>query len=328
MQTLIISLCVAGLLLPLDAEPSLSQPTGPDGGKPVACQADGSFPRTAQPGECYVQVRRPAKFRTETERILVKEKSIRYEVVPAVFKTVEKKVMIRPASKRYEVEPAKFEKKTVDITVLPEHKRLSTSAAEFKPSKERVMIQPETATWKKGAGLADSLTGIVSEVWCLVRKSAEYQEYTRQNIAKRARLNSHDVDAKMEHVPTMVMVKPASVKEIVEPAEYKTIKVQELVTAATSKEIVEAAEYKMVERQVLVHDEQVVWQRVLCDTNLTPDVIKRIQKALKEKHHDGGKVNGKLNAQTLEAIRKYQENFKLSTGGITYEFLAHLKIEL
>lgn len=328
MQTLITALCFAGLLLPADASPAANQPVTSDDGKAAACPTDGSFPRTAQPGECYVQVRRPAKFRTETERVLIKEKSLRYEVVPAVFKTVEKKVLVRPEAKRYEIEEAKFEKKTVDVIVQPEHKQLSASAAEFKPSKEQVLIQPETATWKKGTGLADGVTGIVSEVWCLVRTSAEYKEYTRQNIAKRARLNSHDVDAQLEHVPTMVMVKPASVKEIVEPAEYKTIKVRELVTAATSKEIVEPAEYKMVERQVLVQDEQVVWQRVLCDTNLTPDVIKRIQKALKEKHHDGGKVNGKLTAQTLEAIRKYQKTFRLSTGGITYEFLEHLKIEL
>lgn len=328
MQTFITTLIVAGMVLPVDASNNALSNSGPDHGNDVACQTDSSFPTTAKPGECYVQVRRPATYRTETERYLVKEKSIRYEIVPAVFKTVEKKVMVRPETKRFEVIPAKFEKKTVDVTMQPEYKRLSATAAEFKPSKERVVVQAESATWKKGSGVSDAVAGVVSEVWCLVRTAAEYKDYTRQNIAKRARLNSHDVDARMEHIPTQVMVKPASVKEIVEPAEYKTVKVRELVTAATSKEIVEPAEFKTVERQVLVEGEKTVWQRVLCDTNLTPDVIKRIQKALKHKHHDGGKANGKLTSQTLQAIKKYQQNFKLSTGGITYEFLEHLKIEL
>lgn len=328
MRILIASALLIGFMIPASADNSAKK-NGKNHKRAAEASADdGSFPATAKAGECYVQVRRPAKYKTETERVLVKEKSVRYEIKPAVFKDVEKKILVRPESKRYEVTPAKFEKKTVDVVKKPDFKRFSAAEAVFKPSKEKILTKAATAVWKKGDGTPNGVSNMISEVWCLVREAAEYHEYTRQNVATAARLNTHDVDAEMDHIPTMVMVRPARVKEIVEPAEYKTIVVRELVTAAITKEIVVPAEYKMVKREVLVQQEQVVWERVLCDTNLTPDVIRKIQAALKAKKYDCGKVKGKLTPETQKAISKYQQDYKLSKGAITYEFLEHLKIEL
>lgn len=330
MRITLATLLLCSLLIPVSADNTRKRKDQHHNQKQGAesKQPDGSFPTTAKAGECYVQVRRPAKYRTQTERVLVKEKSVRYQITPAVFKDVEKKILVRPESKRYEVIPAKFEKKTVDVVKTPDFKRLSFAEAVFKPSKEKIQTKAATAVWKKGDGTPNGVSNMISQVWCLVREAAEYHEYTRQNVATRAKLSTHDVDAEMDHIPTMVMVRPAKVKEIVEPAEYKTVKVRELVTPAVSKEIAIPAEYKMVKRQVLVQQEQVVWERVLCDTNLTPEVIRKIQTALKAKKYDCGKVKGKLTSETKNAISKYQQDHKLSKGAITYEFLDHLKIEL
>lgn len=330
MRITIASMLLFGLMIPVTADKTPKRTDKHRNQKHLAeaAERDASFPATARAGECYVQVRRPAKYRTDTERVLIKEKSVCYEIKPAVFKDVEKKILVRPESIRYEVIPAKFEKKTVDIVKVPEFKKLSVAEAVFKRSKEKILTKAATAVWKKGEGTPDGVTNMISQVWCLVREAAEYHEYTRQNVATRAKLKTHDVDAEMDHIPTLVMVRPAKVKEIVEPAQYKTVVVRELVTPAISKEVFVPAEYKTVKREVLVQQEQVVWKRVLCDTNLTPDVIHRIQSALKAKKYDCGKVKGKLTAETRQAIAKYQQDYKLAKGAITYEFLEHLKIEL
>lgn len=314
-----------------------------DSPKPKKCPADGKaakvspsvpllhheaeFPADARAGECYVRVRRPARYRTEDVKVLLKEGSIQHELVPAVFKDVEKKILVKPESKRYEVIPAKFEEKMTEVVKIPEHKTLSSTAARFSDVKERVETRPERVLWKQGEDPLADVKGIVGKVWCLVRDEATFEEYTWQKLSSKAIVREHIVKSETQYVPTMVLVKPAQVKEIVEPAEYKTVKVRELVTPATVRENAVPAEYKTIQKQVLVQEEEVVWQRVLCDTNLTHDVIKKIQSRLNEKKYDCGRANGKLTDQTLNAVKKYQRDHKLGVGGLTYEFLEHLKVQ-
>jgi hypothetical protein len=55
----------------------------------------GDLPPNARPGQCFAKVIRPATFRTETVRKLVKEASERIETVPAVYETVKEKVLVK-----------------------------------------------------------------------------------------------------------------------------------------------------------------------------------------------------------------------------------------
>ncbi len=289
-------------------------------------QRETEFPADAKAGECYVRVRRPAEYRLEEVKVVTKDASIRHEIVPAVFKDVDKKILVKPESKRYEVIPAKFEQKMTEVVKLPEHKTLSAAAAEFSAAKKRVETRPERVLWKQGTDPLAEIKEIVGKVWCLVRDDATFEDYTWQKLTGKASVKEDVVKSQIQQVPTMVLAKPAEVKEIVEQAEYKTVRVRELVTAATMKEIAVPAEYKTIKKQVLVHAEEVVWQRVWCDTNLTQDVIKKIQSKLHDKKYDCGRANGKLTKQTLDAVKKYQQDHQLAVGGLTYEFLEHLKV--
>jgi len=56
-----------------------------------------------------------------------------------------------------------------------------------------------------------------------------------------------------------------------------------LVQPSKVKEIKVPAEYMEVERQVLLVQERMVWQRVLCDTNVTKAVVADVQSRLKKK---------------------------------------------
>lgn len=290
-------------------------------------QREAEFPADAKAGECYVRVRRPAEYRSEDVKVVLKEASVRYEVVPAVFKDVDKKVLVRPEVKRFEVVPAKFEKKVTKVVKVPEHKTLTAVAADFSAVKERVETRPCRILWKQGDDPLADVKGVVGKVWCLIRDDATFSEYTRQNLTRKARVKEHVVKSEMQEVSTMQLVTPALVKEIVEKAEYKTVRVREMVSPAITKKIVIPAQHKTIRKQVLVRAEEVVWQRVLCDTNLTQDLIRKIQSKLHAKKYDCGRSKGKLTKQTLDAVKKYQKDHKLGVGGLTYEFLEHLKVE-
>jgi peptidoglycan hydrolase-like protein with peptidoglycan-binding domain len=61
---------------------------------------------------------------------------------------------------------------------------------------------------------------------------------------------------------------------------------------------------------------------------MNKDVILKIQNALKDKEYNPGKVDGVLGRGTRVALDKYQKDNSLATGGITYETLKALNVEL
>jgi len=118
------------------------------------------------------------------------------------------------------------------------------------------------------------------------------------------------------------------VTEEVIPAIFEVIQVQKLVSEAKEERAPIEAEYKMVDKRKKLADTHVGWERILCQTNMTKDVIAKIQSALNEKGYSVGKADGLLGRGTRRAIEKFQKDSNLSTGGITYETLGALNIEL
>ncbi|TWU02238.1 hypothetical protein [Stieleria varia] len=289
------------------------------------------LPPNPKAGECYIRVRQAAKYKTVEQKVLVKAASVRYEITPAKFKDVEKKVLVRPETVRYQVVPAKYETKKVTVVLSPEHEELIAVETKFENKKSKIETKPERVEWKRGSGLIskEDLTHDgqpTTDILCLVREPAEFHEYTEQVIAEKAKVERKEINAQEQVVETTVLVSPAQVKEIKEPAEYKTIKVRELVSSASEKRVDVPAEYETVKRQVLLHPETLVWQRVLCNTNITPEILKRIQKALKDKGFDPKTDKATWNRPMQHAVERYQHKHKLATGGLTYEFLEHIGV--
>jgi peptidoglycan hydrolase-like protein with peptidoglycan-binding domain len=61
---------------------------------------------------------------------------------------------------------------------------------------------------------------------------------------------------------------------------------------------------------------------------MNKQVILKIQEALQAKAYNPGKVDGVLGRDTRVALDKYQRDNSLATGGITYETLNSLGVEL
>jgi len=239
-------------------------------------------PLTAKIGECYASVYVPPKFRTVTEKVLVKQASERIETIPAKYEVVEQKVLVKEASVRYEEVPA-----------------------EYGWVEEKVLVEPAHTVWKKGRGLIEKVDTITGEILCLVEVPARYETVRKQ-----------------------VVVKPATIRRVEIPAEYETIKVTKMVSPPQEKRIPIPAEYGTVTRTEKVSDGYMACKPVLCETNISPKIVIRIQEALSKAGFSPGPVDGVLGEQTRAAIVSYQKAKGLAQGDLTYETLESLGVKI
>jgi len=286
------------------------------------------LPPNAKPGECYARVYVPPTYRIREEQMLKKQASERVEVVPAQYEWVEERVLVKEASQRMEVIPATYGWKEETVLVKAESSRLETVPAEYKTTTEEVLDSPAQTVWKKGRGPMERLDNATGEIMCLVEIPAKYRTVTKTVMVKPPATVEVKIPAEYKTVRRQVMVTPPTTKTVEIPAEYSTVKVRKLATPPSEKRIPIAAEYQTVSKVEKATDGRMEWRQILCETNLTGSTIKDIQHALKRAGFDPGNTDGVFGRHTMRAVREYQQQKGLATGGITYETLQSLVVKL
>ncbi|RTZ97441.1 MAG: hypothetical protein DSY90_07445 [Deltaproteobacteria bacterium] len=284
------------------------------------------FPPNAEPGKCYAKVLVPASFKTVSEEIVKREAAEKIETVPAEFEWVEKKVLVKEATEKIEVIPAVYETVEEKIEIVPASFKLETTKPVYETVDVKVIDKPARTAWKKGSGLLDKIDHATGDIMCLVNIPATYKTIKKQVLKTPATVKKVEVPAQYKTYKRQVVKKPAEVKKVTIPAEYKTIKVKKLVTPAKEVRIPIPEERQVVKKRIKESDEKMSWQPVLCETNMTPDVIKKIQAALADKGFEPGPVDGALGSGTLKALKEFQQKNGLATGGLTYESLKALAV--
>jgi len=140
---------------------------------------------------------------------------------------------------------------------------------------------------------------------CLVDRPAKFAEYTRKVVKTAGRFERKRI-----------------------PAKTREVEVEALVSQAKSVEFKENAVVKQVDRRVMVSDARIEWQPVLCEVNMSKDIIVSLQKALSKRGYQPGPVDGVMGRGTMGAIRKFQKDNKMANGGLTIEMLDKLGIKL
>ena len=135
------------------------------------------------------------------------------------------------------------------------------------------------------------------------------------------------IPAKTKVVAKQVLDTAASVEEISTDAKYKTVKVEKLSTAAEVVRSKTVAVTKTVKKRKKTVNERLEWRQVLCKTNMTTDMNKRIQSALKEAGFYNGPIDGSIGRGTLSSVNKYQIEKGLPRGGLTIKVLESLGLQ-
>ncbi len=286
------------------------------------------LPPNAQPGECYSRVLVPAVYENSTEQVLKSAASERVEIIPAQYEYVEETVLVQEESTRLEVIPATYKTVTEEIMVEPEKKVLREVPAQYGTETEQILVKPAYTTWKKGRGPIEKVDASTGEIMCLVEVPAEYRTVTKRVVTQSAATVEEIIPAVYKTVTRTVLDTPAATREVVIPAKYDTIKVRKLVSPASEQRIPIPEEYTTVSKRKLITDSYLEWRPILCETNTTPGLISRLQRALNEAGYNAGAVDGVLGAGTMRAVNKYQLDNGLASGQLTIATLEKLGVDL
>jgi regulator of extracellular matrix RemA (YlzA/DUF370 family) len=293
----------------------------------LAAAGEADLPPKAKPGECYARVLVAAEYKTVSKRVLKQEASEKIEIVPAKYETSEEKILIKEASEKIEVVDAEYEWKEEWVLVKEASEELSADSAVYKTVQEQVMIKPAYTVWKKGNGPIERVDNTTGEIMCLVEVPAEYMTLEKQVIERPAGVNKKMIPAEYKTIKKQVMVKPPSIQRIDIPAEYETILIQRVVEPAKEVRVEVPAVYESVTENIKITDSRMLWRPILCETNVTTDVIQSLQRALQKAGFDPGTADGKVGEQTRQALNAYQKARGLAQGQLTIETLKELEIQ-
>jgi hypothetical protein len=293
-----------------------------------ASAGEGLFPPNAKAGECWARVFVQPSYKTVTERVLKHGASERLEVIPAKYEWVEESVMVKAASERMEIIPAEYGWAEEQVLVKQASKKLVEIPASYEMREEKVLVKEAHTVWKKGRGPIEKLDNTTGEIMCLVEIPAVYKTVSKRVMVSPPTTKEIPIPAEYKTVKKRVMVKPPTERRIAIPAEYKTVKVRKMVSPAREVRTPISAEYQTVSRTEKVSDGHMAWRRVLCETNVTREVIREVQRNLSSSGYDPGPIDGEIGWRTGNALKSYQRANDLGVGGLTYETLKHMEIDL
>lgn len=236
---------------------------------PAGAIAGDSVPSNAQAGQCFAKVAKPATFRSDSVRKMVKEASERIETIPAVYETVKERVLVKESSERIEIVPPVY--KAVKVRVQSEEiqevvpavyetvkervltkeagTRLEEVPAVYEEVEEKVLIKPASKT----AIDVPAVYETVSEKKLVREAYTTWKPGTQTNLQKIDEKTGQvmclvEVPAEYQTITRQVVKSPATVRYEDVPAEYKTVKKQVLKSPATTRSVAIPAEY--AEREV------------------------------------------------------------------------------
>jgi hypothetical protein len=199
--------------------------------------------------------------------------------------------------------------------------------AKYEWVEEKVLVKPAHTVWKKGRGPIERIDHATGEIMCLVEVPATYKTVKKKVMSNPPGTREVKVPAEYQTVKRKALVKPATTRKIEIPAEYKTVKVRKLVSPPQERRIAIPAEYQTLTKTEQNTDGRMEWRRILCETNVTPQIVSNIQTALLKAGHNPGPVDGILGPQTNAAVAAYQKEKGLATGGLTYRTMESLGIK-
>jgi len=225
--------------------------------------------------------------------------------IPAKYKTIRKKVVKTPATTKIVDVPAVSKTIKVKKLVSEAKSKTITIPAVKRTITKKVLDSKSQFSWIKVGDSVDRGWSYTGHRVCLLETPAQFKKITKT-----------------------VLETPASTRELAIEPTFKTMKVKKLVQEAQEVKTPIEAVYKMLAKKEKVSDAYQSWERILCQTNMNKSVILKIQQALKAKEYNPGKIDGVLGRDTRVALDKYQRDNSLATGGITYETLNSLNVEL
>ena len=288
----------------------------------------------------------PAKYRTVSKKIMIDNTSVKLLPSIATYKKVKDKIEIEPARREW--------KKTTchdrgcnqsEVVCLIE------TPSTYKEIIKRIVLQPAVA--KKVAvtpmyksvkveELVHPASSKIIEIppkyqTVSQRKKVKDEEYywsdaSAKNAQTRLRSQCDKIclthtPAKYKKIAKKIVVTPPHTKLVKSSAKYEMVKVKKILQEASFKKVVIPEEYITVITERERTKGYSKWMPMVCESNMTPKIIRKVQQALKFQGFYHGELNGIWNIESKSAGRAYQEENGLSiTNKLSIETMKALEI--
>ena len=176
--------------------------------------------------------------------------------------------------------------------VSSESKKLVEVPAKYEMQQERVLVKAAHTIWKKGRGPIEKIDHATGEIMCLVEVPASYKTISKRVMVSPPSTKEIFIPAEYSTIKKRVLVEPPKQVRVPIPAEYETVKVRKMLSPAQERKMKVPAEYQTVTRTEMVTESHMEWRRILCETNVNPEIIKEVQLTLRSRGHDPGRIDG------------------------------------
>ena len=286
----------------------------------------GAFPPNPLPGECYARIALAAVTQTVEEQIMVEPARQEVRIIPAQFGDVTEEVVVREATTELLTVPATYTTIQEEVVVRPAARRLIPVEPVYDTVIEEIVVVPERTVWKPGTGPIQKIDEATGEILCLVTEPAVTKQVERRVMVQPASTREEIIPAVTEIVEREVIDQPARVEERIIPAETRTVTRRVEVVPAREEIIEIPPVFDTITREVIVEPARTEWRSILCETNTTPDIIRRIQVALQQRGYYNGPIDGIFGPLSQRAIDGFQrDNGQVGTG-VTLDTLALLGV--
>ena len=198
------------------------------------------MPISAKPGQCFTKSFYPPQYTKvtkikSTKRVLLKDESVKYEVIPAKYTIHEEKVKISDGKEK-----------------------IVTTPAVYKTVYERILIEPEKKVWR------ESLNNGSKKAFNSCVQSASSSGMDISNAQVGTCFYEHFQAEKYTNTTSKILASEASERVVVTPATYTTV-VKKIVTDSTSiKLLPSGAVYKKMKDKVVIAPAKTEWRKTIC----------------------------------------------------------------
>ncbi|MBL4730392.1 MAG: peptidoglycan-binding protein [Sulfurimonas sp.] len=289
----------------------------------------------------------PATYKNVTQEVMVTGERTELSVVPATYKTTTQEMIVTAEKTELKTIPTTYKMQKEEVLVTAAYsiwKRGEGAIQKLDDSTGEIMCLVEVPA--KYKTVHTKVVDVAAHTQKVVTP-AVYKTITTKDTDVAAHTQKVITPAVYKTITTQVIVTPSTTKEVITPAVYKTVSTQVIDTPATTREIEIPCISKIVKTRVedtpaqevktdipavyetytttsKTSDSYLRWQEILCETNINPNVISKVQTALKEKNYDITMIDGIYGKETTTAIKAYQKDNQLSQGALTLKTLESL----
>ncbi|KAA1174757.1 hypothetical protein FWJ25_05075 [Marinobacter salinexigens] len=305
----------------------IEESPAPQPGSPITVAADNTV-IDIQPGQCWVNAQIQSRPVEESIQVKVRDSEIKLKVTPAEFRRGLKRVVTKEGTKTYRVIPPTYKEIEDKILVKPESKRLVVEPAVYKTVTEEVVMEEARTELEPCSTSGATAYGakVAAMGFCTKAIPAKTKSVSVTKLVKAESTRTEVIPAEYKTVVRRVVDKPAEVVPMETQDEIDNLEIAELVSPAKAEQTTIPA--VAVAMNVLRYEgkPRIVARQAVCDTNLTRDMVRELQQKLGGLGYNPGEQDGLPGPDTMDALTRYQTDHGLASGALTMETARQLEL--